>query len=629
MSRLPLILLQHQWRSAVRSVFRPQQLAGTIILSVMVVVLALNLLSLGLFLERILARLDPSVDPVAMVNGVLVYYVVLDLLLRLWFQKIPGQIVRPYLALPVRRTTLVHYLLTKSLLSLFNVLPLLLFVPVALRVIGPARGPTASAGWLVFLILLLLTNSTATLYVRKRELVNPWWSVGVLGVASAVGLLDAAGLFSLRELSGGLFEIVLRQPVWCLVPLAAFGTLYWKSFTLLRHHLTLEDLPMAGSSVPGGRRTFRGIENLGSTGRMIALELKMLLRNKRPRAVVIFAAAMIPVLIGFEAYWLTTMPERNEIYPVPDSLALARHSERSHDALGTMRKVTFVVRASNMPEGTWVHLTGNLAALGQWNPAAVPLIPQGEGIWRQTLVVPDDTLLEWRITLGSWDAQRLLADGSRPHNMVLHVSRDTTVTAIAERWRFPEVFVLVDVNLIYIGILLSGMFLITYGQLLLGWDGSYLEGIVARPVDFSHYIAAKYAILTAGVLGSFCLTLPLGLLKPWFIPASASLALYNAGVNAFVLLSMARFSRRPVDLNASLFSMQAKGTIQLLLIAPVLLGPLVVYVGCAVAGESAWTFWILGGLGVMGLAFYRLLLRRIAGMILRGKHRIIAAYRLA
>ena len=45
----------------------------------------------------------------------------------------------------------------------------------------------------------------------------------------------------------------------------------------------------------------------------------MLMRNKRPRAMVIFSASMIPLLMAFEAYWLSSMPDRGEIYPVPDS----------------------------------------------------------------------------------------------------------------------------------------------------------------------------------------------------------------------------------------------------------------------------------------------------------------------
>ena len=145
-------LLYHQWIASFRSVVRPQNIAGTVVLSVVLVIIALNLFSLGFFLERILARLDPGMDPLGIVNSVLLYYIFLDLLLRLWFQRIPGQILRPYLLLPVHRTTLIHLLMSKSQFSLFNILPLLLFVPVAVRVVAPAQGADAAAAWTAFLV---------------------------------------------------------------------------------------------------------------------------------------------------------------------------------------------------------------------------------------------------------------------------------------------------------------------------------------------------------------------------------------------------------------------------------------------------------------------------------------------
>ena len=65
----------------------------------------------------------------------------------------------------------------------------------------------------------------------------------------------------------------------------------------------------------------------------------------------------------------------------------------------------------------------------------------------------------------------MLADGSRPAKSRLFVDRDTMITLAADQWRSPEIFVLINVNMIYIGLLLSGMFLLSYGQLLLGWEG--------------------------------------------------------------------------------------------------------------------------------------------------------------
>ena len=630
MLQLALRLLYHQWIASFRSVVRPQNLAGTVILAILVTVLGVNLLSLGLFLDEFLGSLDPGIDPVNVVNGVLLYYFLVDLLLRLWFQRIPGQSVRPYLALPVPRVLLVRVVLAKSLVSLFNALPLLLFVPIALRVVFPLRGAVAAAAWIAVVLGLMLCSGMAILYVKKQELVHPWWGAGVLAALALVAGLEYAGVFSLRTYSAMLFGFVIEHPWVCALPGVLFLGLWRATHRLLRGRLTLEDLPDTGA-IRSGRFAFRAVERLGPTGRLAALELKMLIRNRRPRAMVVFAGAMIPFLLAFEAYWLEAMPDRSEIYPVPDSAALQRAAagDVGGPAGEELRRVTFVVHPRSVPEGTWVHLTGNLPALGAWEPGAVPMLPQPDGTWRRTVALPRDTLIEFRFTLGSWDVQRLEADGSRPVRPTLRVAQDTTVTYAAERWRSPAVFVLVAVNMIYIGILLSGMFLLSYGQLLLGWEGSYFEGLLARAVSLPHYIRAKYMILGASVAISFLLTLPLGIVKPWFVPANGAVALYNAGVNSFILLMMAQFSRRPVDLNASVFSMQGKGSVQILLLAPVLLIPLLIYAGCALAGVEDWTFWILAGMGLAGLAAHRWLLALVVRRIRRNKHVIVAAYRLA
>jgi len=628
--RIPISLIRHQWLSSFRSVVRPQNVAGTVILSILLVILALNLLSLGLLLERLLAERGQEIDAVAVVNGFLGYYFVLDLLLRLWFQRVPGQIVRPYLFLPVRRSTLVRLLLTKSFLTLFNILPLLLFVPIALRVVAPRYGIQPAAAWTLFLLLLLLCNGMATLYVKKRELTTPWMGALVLAVVMVIAALDYLQLLPLRLGSAYLFGQVLAEPWLVVIPLLLLVVLYRATSGLLTGHLTVESLQDPGAA-SGGRFSFRRVEELGPAGRLIALELKMLLRNRRPRSVIIFGASMIPFLMAFEAYWLASVPDRSDIYPAPDSLVLqqARAGESDPASAPQLKRVRFVLQPRTVPEDTWVYVTGNLPRLGMWNPAAIPLLPQRDGSWRRTVMVPADTLIEFRFTLGSWDAQRLPADGSRPANSTLHVERDTTVTMSAERWRSPEIFVLVHVNMIYIGILLSGMFLLSYGQLLIGWEGGYLEGLLARKVSLPRYLGSKYAILVGSIVCSFVLTLPLGLLKPWFIPINGALALYNMGVNTIILLMVAQFSKKPVDLNASLFSMQGKGSVQVLVLAPVMLGPLLVYGCCALLGVAAWTFWFLGGLGVLGLALYPLLMRHIVRLLIHRKHMIVAAYRLA
>ena len=79
MLALALRLLYHQWIASFRSVVRPQNLAGTVILAILLTVLGVNLLSLGLFLDGFLGSLGPDIDPVHVVNSVLLYYFFLDL----------------------------------------------------------------------------------------------------------------------------------------------------------------------------------------------------------------------------------------------------------------------------------------------------------------------------------------------------------------------------------------------------------------------------------------------------------------------------------------------------------------------------------------------------------------------
>ena len=226
--------------------------------------------------------------------------------------------------------------------------------------------------------MTLLLNGMATLYVKKRELVSPWTGALVLALLGMVALLDYIDLFSIRETSASLFGVVVKEP-WCVViPFLAFGASYWANYRLLLKHLTIESVPETGV-ITRGRASFRRLEQLGTTGRLVALELKMLLRNKRPRAMVIFSVSMIPLLMAFEAYWLSNMPDRGEIYPVPDSLTLrqaALDGTTSPTGLNT-RRVTFSLLSEAVPEGTWVYVAGDTPALGLWNPGAVPLLEAG------------------------------------------------------------------------------------------------------------------------------------------------------------------------------------------------------------------------------------------------------------
>ena len=96
----------------------------------------LNFFFLGLFLDELLAELYPGKDPVTLVNGFILFYLLIDLLVRLILQAVPGLSIQPYLHLNVKKASLANYLLLKSLGSVFNFIPFAIILPFSIGTLG-------------------------------------------------------------------------------------------------------------------------------------------------------------------------------------------------------------------------------------------------------------------------------------------------------------------------------------------------------------------------------------------------------------------------------------------------------------------------------------------------------------
>ncbi len=98
-------------------------------------------------------------------------------------------------------------------------------------------------------------------------------------------------------------------------------------------------------------------------------------------------------------------------------------------------RVTLLVRS--LPEGTPRDAVLTLAAsLNGWNPAApgFAFSRQGDGTHRLEIDVRAGTLVEYKITRGSWDTVETAADGSDRPNRRLEVVCEVTVEAAVARW---------------------------------------------------------------------------------------------------------------------------------------------------------------------------------------------------
>ena len=97
--------------------------------------------------------------------------------------------------------------------------------------------------------------------------------------------------------------------------------------------------------------------------------------------------------------------------------------------------ITFIVQA---PDGSApVYLTGNLDALGPWDPAKHEM-QQHDGRFTTTLEVPLGTRIEYKFTRGSWETEALDAEGSVPPNATHVVAGAATIEYSVPLFRGPD-----------------------------------------------------------------------------------------------------------------------------------------------------------------------------------------------
>jgi hypothetical protein len=292
------------------------------------------------------------------------------------------------------------------------------------------------------------------------------------------------------------------------------------------------------------------------------------------------------------------------------------------------KKVTFKVMAKSVPENATLFIAGNHAVLRNWKADGLPLYMNPDSTWSRTVHFNEGTPLKYKLTLGAWGRQRALTDGTIPGDYDLVVLNDTTVVLEADAWDTPPFRTFSSIFLIYMGILVVGMFLIAYGQFMLGWESSYFDSILSNPVDYNNYFKAKLYIMVIACTIFYIVTLGYAYFGIRVLLINTAVFLYNIGVNTYVLFFMACLNRKRLDLDASIMSTQGKGAGAYLTMVPTLLLPTIIYVPFAITGNYMSGLVVLAGLGLTGLIFQKPIMKVIIAWFYSNKYKLATAFRI-
>ncbi|MXX36734.1 MAG: hypothetical protein F4Y91_21330 [Gemmatimonadetes bacterium] len=281
-------LLRHQWKEFIRN---PSWSGISVAYAIFLVLLALYFLLVlalsGAFIGRLLTSQDPTADVVRVVNQHLLSGFLLLFLGRLLFQNTPQVNIGPYLHLPISRSALVRFFSFAALFHLHNLLPLAFFIPFWISNLALDYPTSTSLSWLAGIVAVLGLSNYLVICVRlvlaRRAL--PVWLLG--GGACGLIALDYWQQWGYTNaLSSAVFDSLLGPggPVLALALLAATCLLFGLTCRLLKDHLH-DEAPSEKGFTTGSQSLLDRLANLGPVGRLMALEIKLAIRNKRPRQI--------------------------------------------------------------------------------------------------------------------------------------------------------------------------------------------------------------------------------------------------------------------------------------------------------------------------------------------------------
>ncbi len=282
----------HLWKSFIRNERWRRNLLTKILFGILILYFIITFLVLGLNIGKILGQLGG--DPVDRFNSILLWYLPADLFMRCFLQPLPTIEVLPYLRLPIRRSQIVNYLLGRSVVNLFNLIPWFVIIPFSIQILLPQSGTGIVVIYLAVIALLLLFNNFLAVLIGFLIQKRPILYVIPFGLQAFMISVNNWG-FPVSDLSVSFGKYILAgNPVLLVtLPLAILLTIYATSRLLSRNFY------IDGIQSKKERKTFFALigenqfKRFGEIGRYLSLEISLLLRNKRPRQMMV----MVPVII--------------------------------------------------------------------------------------------------------------------------------------------------------------------------------------------------------------------------------------------------------------------------------------------------------------------------------------------
>ncbi|MDD4821363.1 MAG: DUF5687 family protein [Bacteroidales bacterium] len=277
------IYLKEMRRSPMLGVNRTARIFMGISLGIMV----FSLFSYGIMASYLLGKLYPERSIIESFSSYILYALVTDLIVRLFFQRSPGGKMASYLCLPIRKKAICHFLQLRSLYSPFNFYFYALILPFLIQNIIADKFTVYQALFLFLgCSLLILTNNSLAFLVHKVKISFPILEalpyLLILLLGGTAKLLTG----SFEELSIQLGLAIFHGNVLLFAALLLLNYLLYHLNSRVVNQSLLDEIEQTSRIQNGKNLQFGFLDKFGEVGQFMILELKLQTSGKIKRVLI-------------------------------------------------------------------------------------------------------------------------------------------------------------------------------------------------------------------------------------------------------------------------------------------------------------------------------------------------------
>ena len=269
-----------EWKQFLRASYFQKGLAIKILLILAALYFGGIAILMGAGLFFILKKAVPEVDPIIIVNNFLIFWILFELLIRFFMQQLPVMNIKPLMTIPIKRSTVIHFLLGKTALSFFNFLPLFLFFPFCVVLITQDYPVVNVLCWFFSIMFISLAINYLNFLINKNNAVF----YSLLGLLAALASLQYFDIYNVIEPIGKAFNFLYSNPYLVLLPLLLMISMYYLNFKYVRKGFYLDDA--VSKKVKEVNATdLSWMNRFGSVAPFLKNDVKLIWRNVRPKQV--------------------------------------------------------------------------------------------------------------------------------------------------------------------------------------------------------------------------------------------------------------------------------------------------------------------------------------------------------